>query len=78
MQQSQVRPKQPIKKENMIKDLLGFKVDKINQWMEQGYEDAKRCIGDVSKVLQLQVTHKSVVENRNRAITNLNSNFYID
>ncbi len=74
----EVRPKQPIAKERMDKDLLGFKADKINQWIEQGYEDASRCIGNVSKALQLQTAHQAAIENRNQAVANLEDDFFID
>lgn len=74
----EVRPKQPIAKETMVKDLLGFKADKINQWIEQGYEDANRCIGNVSKALQLQATHQIITKKRNHALTNLEEDFFID
>ncbi len=75
----EVRPKKMITKESMMKDLLGFKADKINSWIEQGYEDAHRCIGDVSKVLQLQETHINTRLNRDDMINQLNNDdFLID
>ncbi len=40
----EVRPKTFIS-DNML-DMVAFKSDKISQWMEQGYEDARRCIGN--------------------------------
>ncbi|MCX7097200.1 MAG: patatin-like phospholipase family protein [Methylococcales bacterium] len=74
----EVRPKQPLAKEGMAKDLLGFKADKINQWIEQGYEDASRCIGNISKVMQLQTAHQLAKEKHNQAIASLEDNFFID
>ncbi len=74
----EVRPKTPIAKESLVKDLLGFKADKINQWIEQGYDDAKRCIGNVQKVLQLQETHQLARQNRDNAIQKLNDDFLLD
>ncbi len=74
----EVRPKQAIAKESMLKDLLGFKAGKINQWIEQGYEDASRCIGNVQKVLKLQETHQAAKQNRDVAIAKLEDNFSID
>lgn len=74
----EVRPKQPIAKEGMAKDLLGFKSDKINQWIEQGYEDAARCIGNVAKALQLQAAHQAAIEKRNQASVKLDDDFFID
>jgi len=74
----EVRPKQSIAKETMVKDLLGFKADKINQWIEQGYEDANRCIGNVAKALQLQAKQKNVEVQCNQALANLDDDFFID
>lgn len=70
----EVRPKQPIAKESMVKDLLGFKADKINQWIEQGYDDAKRCIGNVQRVLEQQNQSKLAIEKRNMALNELDNN----
>jgi NTE family protein len=67
----EVRPKQPITKESMIKDLLAFKADKINQWIEQGYEDAQRCIGNVAQVLAQQAQSKSAIAQRNALLSAL-------
>lgn len=67
----EVRPKQPITKESMIKDLLGFKADKINQWIEQGYEDAQRCIGNVAQVLAQQDQSKLAITQRNALLSAL-------
>lgn len=61
----------------MVKDLLGFKADKINQWIEQGYEDASRCIGNVAKALQLQTAHQTAIEKRNQALASLEDDFFI-
>ena len=73
----EVRPKQPITKETMIKDLLGFKADKINQWIEQGYEDAQRCIGNIAQVLALQSSQQAVIQKRNQTIADLDDDFLI-
>lgn len=67
----EIRPKQSIAKEFMPKDLLGFKADKINQWIEQGYDDAKRCIGNVQRVLEQQNQSKSAIEKRNATLAQL-------
>ncbi len=69
----EVRPKQPIAKEAMIKDLLGFKASKINQWIDQGYDDAKRCIGNVKRVLDQQIESKSAIEKRQVALQELDN-----
>lgn len=69
----EVRPKKPIEKEGMVKDLLGFKADKINQWIEQGYDDAKRCIGNVQRVLEQLTQSKLAIENRNMTLNKLDN-----
>lgn len=40
----EVRPKEFIS-DSML-DMVAFKPENIGLWMEQGYEDAKRCIGN--------------------------------
>ena len=67
----EVRPKQPIAQESVIKDLLGFKADKINYWIKQGYDDARRCVGDVRQVLEQQAESKLAIEKRNLALSEL-------
>ena len=61
----EVRPKNPITQESMIKDLLNFKSDKINYWIDQGYEDASRCMGDVAWVLKQQAASTAAITQRN-------------
>lgn len=73
----EVRPKQAIAKDRMDKDLLGFKADKINEWIEQGYEDAKRCIGDVANALKLQANAQSARVERDLGVSLLDDDFYI-
>ncbi len=34
--------------------MIGFDKANILDWMEQGYEDAKRCVGDVAQLLELR------------------------
>ena len=72
----EVRPKKPIEKDGMVKDLLGFKADKINHWIEQGYDDAKRCIGNVQRVLEQQAQSKLAVEKRNAVLNQLDNDSF--
>lgn len=51
----EVRPKDFIS--TSATDLLAFTPDKINHWMEQGYEDAKRCIGKSRQTVALLNQH---------------------
>ncbi|MBT4131361.1 MAG: patatin-like phospholipase family protein [Candidatus Marinimicrobia bacterium] len=41
----EVRPRKSIS--NSITDLMAFKPEAIEKWIDQGYHDAKRCIGNV-------------------------------
>lgn len=69
----EIRPEKPITKETMIKDLLGFKADKINQWIEQGYIDAKRCIGNINRIIEQQAQSKDIIDKRDSAINALDN-----
>ncbi len=73
----EVRPKKPITQESMLKDLLNFKADKINHWIEQGYEDASRCIGNVARVLKQQAESISVIEKRNAVLQALDDDSFL-
>lgn len=64
----EVRPKNPITQEGMLKDVLNFKADKIHYWIEQGYEDASRCIGDVARVLKQQAASSAAITQRNAVL----------
>jgi len=47
----EVRPKEFIS--TSMRDMLAFTPDKIKLWIEQGYEDAKRCVGNSLRALSL-------------------------
>jgi NTE family protein len=72
----EVRPKKPIAQESMIKDLLNFKADKINQWIAQGYDDAHRCIGNVARVLKQQTESRLAIEKRNAVLQALDDDSF--
>jgi len=74
----EVRPKVPISKESNGKDLLSFKASKINEWIEQGYDDAKRCISHVNEALELQKISQDAISKRRAAIAKLDDGFYIE
>jgi hypothetical protein len=63
-----VYPKNPITQKGMIKDLLNFNANKINYLIEQGYEDASRCIGDVVRVLKQQAASSAAITQRNAVL----------
>ena len=72
----EIRPKNPIAQEGMIKDLLNFKADKIDYWIAQGYEDAHRCIGDVARVLKQQTESRLAIEKRDVILQALDDDFF--
>lgn len=74
----EVRPKVPISKESNVKDLLSFKASKINEWIGQGYDDAKRCIGNVKQSLELQKASQNALLKRDEALSVLDDGFCID
>jgi len=73
----EVRPKTPITQESMVQDMLNFKADKINRWIEQGYDDASRCIGNVSFVIRQQAEAKTAQSLRDAAVASLDDGFHI-
>jgi len=48
----EVRPKDFISES--FTDMVAFEPEKIDKWMEQGYEDAKRCIGNSLSAIKLK------------------------
>lgn len=72
----EIRPKHFISQSSI--DMLNFKPERIEQWMEQGYEDAKRCIGDVFDTLKVCAIHRQAQHKLRAAIDQLeNDNFLI-
>lgn len=52
----EVRPKKFLS--NFILDMFAFSPEKINIWQSQGYDDAKRCIGNSVQALDLLNQHE--------------------
>jgi NTE family protein len=73
----EVRPKNPITQDGMIKDLLNFKADKINYWIEQGYEDANHCIGNVARLLKQQTESNSAIAKRHVMLQALDDDSFL-
>lgn len=52
----EVRPQSSIARDTGmfggVKDLLGFDLDKIPSWIEQGYQDASHCLGQVLQAIE--------------------------
>ena len=72
----EVRPKDFISKS--ATDMLAFTPDKINHWMKQGYEDAKRCIGNSRAALRTINDHQGAKLKVKSLVSELeNDNFMI-
>ena len=56
----EIRPQKNISRDG-IKDLLAFNPDRIDDWIEQGYEDTMACIGTI----------KSALDNRHQLVTTI-------
>ena len=60
------------------RDMFNFSED-IRSWIEQGYEDAMRCVGEVKRSLDLTDKAWQVREQRRRAVDDLdNDGFRVD
>lgn len=70
----EVRPQQSMARADGalggFRDLLGFDASKIPSWVEQGYEDALRCLGRVKEAMevrnQLSTSRQAVTESEKR------------
>ncbi len=67
----EVRPKEFISDSAL--DMIAFNPDKINYWMEQGYLDAKRCIGNVKTAMEGLSFNKETAKERDSVINQLES-----
>ena len=47
----EIRSGGDIKRQGLVKDLLDFDANSINSWIEQGYEDTKRCFERVGAAI---------------------------
>jgi NTE family protein len=75
----EIRPRKPIKRQGMVKDLLGFNADNIQSWIEQGYEDTQRCVRNVKSALESRYIATQAKTRLNQTINRLdNDGFYID
>ena len=69
----EVRPEKDIHPEGQIKSLLHFEPDRIGQWIEQGYEDAQRCIGNCITALKTRSLGYQARKERDDSIARLNT-----
>jgi NTE family protein len=76
----EIRPGRVIKRQGLIKDLIGFNdKNNIKSWIEQGYEDTKRCYEKVARALHIHEIANQTRKQRDEAIDELdNDNFHID
>ncbi|MBE3672496.1 patatin-like phospholipase family protein [Pseudoalteromonas distincta] len=73
----EVRPKDFIS--DTFKDMLAFEPEKIDTWMKQGYEDAKRCIGNSLSAIKLKNIKNQSANLRDERLSLLDSdNFEIN
>jgi NTE family protein len=47
----EIRPKQSLKRDGGMRDVLGFDPIKIPSWIEQGYSDTQACLGRLTEVV---------------------------
>ncbi len=75
----EIRPGRVIKRQGLVKDLIGFDDKNIQSWIEQGYEDTQRCCKSVVDALHIHEIVNQARKQRDEAIDELdNDNFHID
>lgn len=73
----EVRPKEFISESTG--DMLKFKAGHINKWMRQGYDDAKRCIGNSLNAINMKNHKQTTSKLRDQSIAKLDcDNFEIN
>ncbi|MGB6297992.1 MAG: patatin-like phospholipase family protein [Rivularia sp. (in: cyanobacteria)] len=66
----EIRPKESMNREG-YKDLINFNANSIKSWIEQGYEDAKRCLENVRNPIALRRIAQNAREKKIQALKNL-------
>ena len=67
----EIRPQNDtISKNGLFSDLMGFDNTRIPQWIEQGYQDALICVGDVLKHLRQEQARVESIQNCQQAEEN--------
>lgn len=73
----EVRPKESLNRQGW-KDLINFNANSIKSWIDQGYEDAERCLKQVSEPIILRRIAQETQEEKRRALERLdNDDFQI-
>ncbi|MEL6400788.1 MAG: patatin-like phospholipase family protein [Cyanobacteria bacterium J06626_4] len=67
----EIRPKKDMQREGW-KDLISFNSSSIQYWIEQGYEDAQRCLGRVGDYIALRHLAGESQREKKRALNALN------
>jgi len=66
----EVRPQKPLYSEGEMKSLMNFNQEKVSYLIQRGYEDAKRCVGNVlhwiDKIYNSEQAEASMKESLNR------------
>ncbi len=74
----EIRPKESMNRQGW-KDLINFDANSIKSWIEQGYEDAERCLSKVSNHIMLRRAAQNVREEQRLALERLDKDdFGID
>jgi NTE family protein len=63
----EIRPKESMNREGW-KDLINFNANSISFWIEQGYEDAERCLKKVRDTITLHRTAQNAREMKRQAL----------
>jgi NTE family protein len=66
----EIRPKESMNREGW-RDLINFNANSIRCWIEQGYEDAERCLKRVRDPIILRRTAQNVRERKRQALEKL-------
>jgi NTE family protein len=69
----EVRPQSDIHPEGGLQSLMNFNPDRLEAWMEQGYKDARRCVGNAVTALALPRYGRRTASDRDEAIAQLES-----
>ncbi|HJQ25053.1 MAG TPA: patatin-like phospholipase family protein [Blastocatellia bacterium] len=69
----EVRPSNPIARKGGLGDTLGFNPSLIADWMQQGYEDAEKCLLSARSILEVVSVGRKAQLELNEALSRLNN-----
>ncbi|WP_135550890.1 patatin-like phospholipase family protein [Paenibacillus cymbidii] len=67
----EVRPQHSLHPNGFLSSMFNFRRERIQELIEQGYEDAKRCIGDALTAVRLVHRGRTVAEERDNALARM-------